>query len=498
MFHTPHRARRDIVTDRRGSLGARSRSPEAIVSGAHALEDLLWTLREERGFAVETLHNRTRTLRPFLAWLADRRRPWQATSAEDITAYLAAHPQWSRPTIAQHVHALRSFFRHGAARGWCRACLAEQIDAPRLYTHERLPQGPSWRDVQQLLEAARGDTPRQLRDRAMLLLLVVYGFRSSEVRRLTLDDLDWEQDDAHTLGRWVRRFLLEHLIVERNLSPHTQHSHRDTFRLLIPSVAARHHQDVDRLAVTDVSGAVLREFLRHLEAGRQCTVRTRNQRLAAVHAFATFVGERDPERIPWCGEIRAVPFKRYDRRGLCYLDKPEIDAVLAAPDRTTDEGRRDHGLVLFLYNAGARASEAAALTVGDVDRQADGAGSVRLHGKGGKTRHCPLWPTTMRTLAALTEGRAAAGHRVSESASAPHDPIRDPCGRGPLCVEGGPVAILARDEDRQSARDPAHDGDASLARRRRHQHDPRVVGTRVDRHDQHLRGGGPGDQDAGC
>jgi site-specific recombinase XerD len=212
--------------------------------------------------------------------------------------------------------------------------------------------------------------------------------------------------DTATLGRWVRRFLLEYLLVERNLARNTQHSYRDTFRLLIPFAATRQHHDVDRLAVTDVSAEVVRAFLHHVEDARRCGVRTRNQRLAAIHAFATFVGERCPELIPWCGEIRAVPFKCYDRPSLCYLEKPEIDAVLAAADQTTESGRRDHSVLLFLYNTGARASEAAALTIGDLERQADGSGSVRLSGKGGKTRHCPLWPTTMRILGGLTDRRA--------------------------------------------------------------------------------------------
>jgi integrase/recombinase XerD len=208
------------------------------------------------------------------------------------------------------------------------------------------------------------------------------------------------------LGTCVRRFLLEHLVVERNLARNTQQSYRDTLRLLIPFAADVHKRSVDQLVVTEVSAEMVRRFLRHVEEGRGCGVRTRNQRLAAIHALATFIGERYPELIPWCGEIRAVPFKRYNRPGLCYLEKPEIDAVLAASDPTTEHGRRDHGLLLFLYNSGARASEAANLTIGDLDRRADGSGSVRLSGKGGKTRHCPLWPEMIRILGALTEGRA--------------------------------------------------------------------------------------------
>ena len=211
--------------------------------------------------------------------------------------------------------------------------------------------------------------------------------------------------EAERLGGWVRRFLVEHLVVERNLSRNTQRSYRDTLRLVIPFAVDAHKTAVDRLTVANVSADIVRDFLHHIEQHRGCGVRTRNQRLAAIHAFATFVGERCPELIPWCTEVRAVPFKRYDRPGLCYLDKPEIDALLAAPDRTSEQGRRDHAVLLFLYNTGARASEAAAITIGDLDFRPDGSGAVRLVGKGGKTRHCPLWPTTMTSLRALTQGR---------------------------------------------------------------------------------------------
>jgi site-specific recombinase XerD len=214
-----------------------------------------------------------------------------------------------------------------------------------------------------------------------------------------------KKHETERLGGWVRRFLLEHLIAERNVSRNTQRSYRDTLRLLIPFAVDAHKTAVDSLTITDVSADVVRNFLHHVEAHRGCAVRTRNQRLAAIHAFATFVGERCPELIGWCGEIRAVPFKRYDRPALCYLDKPEIDALLAAPDRATEQGRRDHAIILFLYNTGARASEAAATTIGDLDFRPDGSGAVRLIGKGGKTRHCPLWPATMTSLRSVTRER---------------------------------------------------------------------------------------------
>ena len=195
MFHNEHRQKWEAIRAHRGRLQRQppSRSSD-VVSGDHALEDLLRTLRDERGFASATLRNRQRMVGPFLAWLTARGRPWQDTQARGRDRVpgqpCRVEPRDDRLSRAVAAH----FFRHAAERGWCRPHLAEQIEAPRLYTHERLPQGPPWRDVQQLLEAQRGDTPRQMRNHAMLLLLAVYGFRSSEVRGLTLDDLDWAHD----------------------------------------------------------------------------------------------------------------------------------------------------------------------------------------------------------------------------------------------------------------------------------------------------------------
>jgi site-specific recombinase XerD len=207
------------------------------------------------------------------------------------------------------------------------------------------------------------------------------------------------------LGSWVKRFLLDHLISERSLSRNTQRSYRDTLALLLPYASARKKTDIDRLEVFDLSSDVLRRFLDHLEKERKCSIRTRNQRLAAVHAMARFIAERSPEHIAWSTEIRSVPFKRFTRNELSYLDKPEIDALLAAPDRRTEKGVRDHALLLFLYNSGARVTEAASLRIGDLNLRVNQIGSVQLRGKGSKTRRCPLWPATSTELLALIRNR---------------------------------------------------------------------------------------------
>jgi integrase/recombinase XerD len=209
--------------------------------------------------------------------------------------------------------------------------------------------------------------------------------------------------DTAFLGVWLRRFLLEHLVGERNLARNTQRSYRDTLVLLIPFVAAKLNKPLDRLTPIDLSADVVRLFLTHLEESRQSSIATRNQRLAALHALARFVGERSPEHIVWCGQIRAIPFKKTTKVLIPYLDKPEMDTLLAAPDRQTSQGRRDYAVLLFLYNSGARADEAAQLMIRDLH---SGTLFVRIFGKGGKERQCPLWRATVEALAPLIANRS--------------------------------------------------------------------------------------------
>lgn len=219
--------------------------------------------------------------------------------------------------------------------------------------------------------------------------------------------------DTSLLGPWVRRFLMEHLVNDRNLARNTQQSYRDALRLLLPALARRARKPVDRLAVVDLSPQCLRQFLSDLEEKRGCAIATRNQRLAAIHALARFIGLKAPELVEWCGEICSVPFKKAPRSLVTYLEKPEMDALLAAPDLTTPQGRRDHSLLLFLYNTGARADEAAQVRISDLtlpqapDRDL---ASVLIRGKGNKARRCPLWPRMVRELVTLVQGRDPSEH----------------------------------------------------------------------------------------
>ena len=215
-------------------------------------------------------------------------------------------------------------------------------------------------------------------------------------------------NNREALGSWIRRFLMEYLVGERNLARNTQQSYRDAIRLLVVFTATKAHKKADELIIPDIDADLLRAFLRHLEEKRKCSVSSRNQRLAAIHALAGFIAERCPEYLDWCAQLRAVKSKRSAPTPVCYLEKPEIDALLEAPSAVTKLGCRNRALLLFLYNSGARAEEAAKLCIEDLSLHggADGTlSSVCLHGKGGKVRICPLWASTTVTLKNLVAGR---------------------------------------------------------------------------------------------
>jgi len=198
---------------------------------------------------------------------------------------------------------------------------------------------------------------------------------------------------------------LEYLVTDRNLARNTQMSYRDTLLLLLPFLSKARHKGVDRLRIDDLSPSQVRSFLEYVEKERGCGGATRNLRLAAIHSLAKFIGMHSPEQVGWCATIRAVPFKKTAQSTLTYMDKPEMDALLAAPDRHTPEGRRDHAVLLFLYNTGARVSEAAQLTVGDI--RWGNSPAVHLVGKGNKARWCPIWTQTEALLKQLAAGHTA-------------------------------------------------------------------------------------------
>ena len=215
------------------------------------------------------------------------------------------------------------------------------------------------------------------------------------------------------LSSWIKRFLLEYLISTKNLSHNTQHSYRDTFRLCLPFAAKKARKPIDQLNVEDLSPVTIRDFLTSLEIKRKCSIATRNQRLAAIHAFANFIALNSPEHVEWCRQIKQIPFKKGKKTLVTYLEKPEMDALLNAPKLTSFQGRRDYALLLFLYNTGARADEAAQLTILDLEianAPKRDFSTVLIKGKGNKLRRCPLWQNTTTELLNLINGRAQSEH----------------------------------------------------------------------------------------
>jgi len=207
---------------------------------------------------------------------------------------------------------------------------------------------------------------------------------------------------------WIKRFLLEYLVIIKNLSKNTQLSYRDTFRLLLPFASKKNKRAIDKLLVEEISSTIIKGFLSELETKRSCSIATRNQRLSAIHAFAKFVGLHSPEHVEWCRQVQMIPFKRAKRTLITYLEKPEMDALMNAPNKQNSQGRRDYILLLFLYNTGARADEAAQVKIGDLNIAGTSKGdlaTVLIRGKGNKPRRCPLWQQTALELNAITAHR---------------------------------------------------------------------------------------------
>ena len=205
-------------------------------------------------------------------------------------------------------------------------------------------------------------------------------------------------EPQHSIGLFVRRFLVEEIGADRNLSPNTRKSYRDTIRLLFRYMAEHHGTDPVHVTVEQTDAAVIRSFLNHLEHERGNATSTRNLRLTALHSLFRFIAGQVPELVDHASAIQAIPARRTVIPAMAYLEKPEIDAMLSVPDRSRAQGRRDYALLLFLYNTGARASEAAGVTVGDLAFEFL---SVRLDGKGRKIRTCPLWRHTADRLREL-------------------------------------------------------------------------------------------------
>ena len=201
------------------------------------------------------------------------------------------------------------------------------------------------------------------------------------------------------LAYWLHAFFHEWLAEQRNCSRHTVLSYRDTWRMFLRFVAERRHRSVSALALADLTADDVLAFLKYVETQRRTSIGTRNCRLAAIRSFFRYVADHEPLAAMQCAAVLRIPTKKGPRTEPEHLDCEEVAAILRQPDRSTPEGQRDHALLAFLYNTGARIQEALSLCASNI-RLASPA-QVKLFGKGRKERICPVWPETAALLAAL-------------------------------------------------------------------------------------------------
>jgi integrase/recombinase XerD len=242
----PHTARTKFVSDATNWLRFLGRLKEPECSPAPYADlsaEFERFLDQERGLSPRTINTRHVHVLAFLTWLEQQQQPFSEVTVRDVERFLAwprSRP-WSRVTVAGCVASLRSFFRYAGVKKWCAPNIGEAIDAPRLYTLAGLPAGPSWTQVRQLIAGIGQEKPGDIRNRAIITLLAVYGFRSSEVCRLRLEDLDWERELIHLSRTKQRREYQYPLVREvgeavllylRKARPQTDR--REVFLRLLP------------------------------------------------------------------------------------------------------------------------------------------------------------------------------------------------------------------------------------------------------------------------
>ncbi len=206
-----------------------------------------------------------------------------------------------------------------------------------------------------------------------------------------------------TLGSQITFFFNDYLLRQRGASPHTIHSYRDALKLLLVFTAGRSRKKVADLTIENLDAPTVLAFLEHLEAERKCSVATRNVRLSAVRTFFHIVAANDPTAFEQCQRILAIPTKLAPHKPVDYLERDELEAVLAAIDRNKRGGLRDYALLSLIYNCGNRIQET--LDLNACALHLERPYFVRLHGKGNKDRVSPMWPETAAVLRELLAQR---------------------------------------------------------------------------------------------
>lgn len=200
-----------------------------------------------------------------------------------------------------------------------------------------------------------------------------------------------------TLQVLVQDYFTQYLRDQKNVSPNTVSSYRDTFMIFFEFAKQKLKKGPTEISLDDFNAENILGFLSWIETERGNQIRTRNQRLAGIRGFLNYVSFKVPARVHQASRVRMVPRKRHDEPILGYLTVEEMNAILASPDQTTFSGARDFVLLTMMYNTGARVSEVIGMKRTDLNLSGK-TGSIKIMGKGRKERTMPLWPSTVKTL----------------------------------------------------------------------------------------------------
>jgi integrase/recombinase XerD len=216
---------------------------------------------------------------------------------------------------------------------------------------------------------------------------------------------------TNDFARHLTHYLSIYLPGQRNLSAHTIASYRDTFKLLLTFCQHEKSISPEGLTLSHIDADLILAFLTWIEAARKCSIATRNQRLAAIHAFCRYLQAETPERLLMYQRILAIPPKKTGKPVVSYLTTEALESILQHPDRTIPAGRRNLLILTVLYDSGARVSELTDLLVRDI--RLTQPATITLRGKGRKVRHVPLMSRTASLLRDyLEERRLTAAHRL--------------------------------------------------------------------------------------
>ena len=193
-------------------------------------------------------------------------------------------------------------------------------------------------------------------------------------------------------------FFLERLMKQKNASACTISSYRDTFRIFLRYMKLEKQCAPSQITLEMVNAETIISFLNYIETVRNNSIKTRNNRLAAIHSFLKYVSFQAPEYISIIQRVMNIPFKKTETKNINYLVKEEMDSILNSCDLCCWLGRRDKIMISILYNTGVRVSELISIKIKDIVLNKNGTGSIHVIGKGRKERTIPIWKSTQNYI----------------------------------------------------------------------------------------------------